>query len=173
MIVFINGSFGVGKTTAAELLVSKLPNSLLFDAEEVGSMLQKVLRPIDWSGDFQDYPMWRGLTVDVAGQLRERYGRDLVMPMTIWRTDYFEEVMSGLRIVDADVRHFCLTAPREVIRSRVLKRGEQKEGDWVFAQIERCVESFQNERFEEKIDSLVMSSEEIVNHILERVSATR
>jgi broad-specificity NMP kinase len=27
MIIFINGAFGVGKTTVAELLVSRLPNS--------------------------------------------------------------------------------------------------------------------------------------------------
>ena len=28
MIILINGSFGVGKTTVAELLVKRIPNSL-------------------------------------------------------------------------------------------------------------------------------------------------
>lgn len=36
MIIFINGALGVGKTTVAELLVSRLSNSLLYDPEEVG-----------------------------------------------------------------------------------------------------------------------------------------
>jgi dephospho-CoA kinase len=31
MIIFINGSFGVGKTTVAEMLVKRISNSLLFD----------------------------------------------------------------------------------------------------------------------------------------------
>jgi len=35
VIIFINGSFGVGKTTVAEKLVSRLPDSLLYDPEEV------------------------------------------------------------------------------------------------------------------------------------------
>jgi deoxyadenosine/deoxycytidine kinase len=31
MILFINGSFRVGKTTVAEMLVKRISNSLLFD----------------------------------------------------------------------------------------------------------------------------------------------
>ncbi len=47
MIVFINGTFGVGKTTAAERLVVRLPGSLLFDAELVGSLLRRIVAPIE------------------------------------------------------------------------------------------------------------------------------
>ncbi len=44
MIIFINGAFGVGKTTIAENLVSRIPNSLLFDPEEaiVGELMSIV-----------------------------------------------------------------------------------------------------------------------------------
>ena len=45
MIVFINGPFGVGKTTVAERLVGRLPGSLLFDAELVGSFLRRIVAP--------------------------------------------------------------------------------------------------------------------------------
>ena len=31
MIILVNGSFGVGKTTVAELLVNRIPNSLLYE----------------------------------------------------------------------------------------------------------------------------------------------
>ncbi len=54
MIIFINGAFGVGKTTVAELLVSRLPNGLLFDPEEVGGAPSRMLRPIATFDDFQD-----------------------------------------------------------------------------------------------------------------------
>ncbi len=170
MIVFINGSFGVGKTTTAELLATALPNSLLFDAEEVGTMLQKILSPIDWTGDFQDYSMWRNLTIEVAGKLQQNYGRSLIMPMTIWRTDYFEEVISGLKRLDPIFHHFCLIAPKEIICKRVHQRGEQKEGDWVFEQIDKCVPVFADEMFEEKIDSTSQSPEQIVRHIISKIS---
>ncbi len=83
MILFINGAFGVGKTTVAELLVKRIPNSLLYDAEEVGYFLQKILKPIDNPDDCQHLPMWRTLTVTTAQLLRLTYGRTLIMPMTI------------------------------------------------------------------------------------------
>ena len=170
MIVFINGSFGVGKTTVAEKLVQELPNSLLYDAEEVGMMLRNILRPIDWSGDFQNYPMWRTLTIDVARGLKETYGRTLIMPMTIRREDYFSEVMSGLANIEPVIHHFCLTAPADVIRNRVYQRGEQQSGDWIFEQIEKCVSSFSSDLFEEKIDSSKMSPDQITSHIVSRVT---
>ncbi|MEE3922370.1 hypothetical protein V2I01_41005 [Micromonospora sp. BRA006-A] len=39
MIVWLNGAFGVGKTTTARLLTNALPDARLFDPEFLGSML--------------------------------------------------------------------------------------------------------------------------------------
>jgi broad-specificity NMP kinase len=36
MILFINGPFGVGKTSVARVLVQKMPHSMLDDPEVVG-----------------------------------------------------------------------------------------------------------------------------------------
>lgn len=36
MFIMINGAFGVGKTTTASKLQERMPNSILFDPEEVG-----------------------------------------------------------------------------------------------------------------------------------------
>lgn len=44
MIIMINGSFGSGKTTAANLLLRMLPDSMIFDPEEIGYMLRKIVR---------------------------------------------------------------------------------------------------------------------------------
>lgn len=93
------------------------------------------------------------------------------MPMTIWRADYFKEVMAGLSTVDAEIYHFCLTAPTQVIRHRLLTRGEQQEGDWVFDQISKCVSSFELELFEERIDTLKQNPQQVAQHIVAKIAA--
>jgi deoxyadenosine/deoxycytidine kinase len=40
MIIMINGPFGAGKTTTAQLLQAHIPNSMIFDPEEIGYMLK-------------------------------------------------------------------------------------------------------------------------------------
>jgi tRNA uridine 5-carbamoylmethylation protein Kti12 len=165
MIVFVNGSFGVGKTTIANQLAQTIPNSLLFDPEEIGFMLRKVLEPIDQRDDFQHYPMWRTLTVETAKELLSNYNRTLVIPMTIWRIDYFREVTDGLSKIDSQFYHFCLTAPADIIRQRIRARGDQPEGDWIFGQVDNCVKAFQSEQFEIRIDSSINTPEEITQII--------
>ena len=43
MIIWLNGSFGVGKTTIAENLKEKMTNSIIYDPEKVGMFLYKTL----------------------------------------------------------------------------------------------------------------------------------
>lgn len=170
MIIFINGSFGSGKTTVAKRLVATLANTLLYDPEEVGFLLRATLSPIDPREDFQNYPLWRKLVPEVGRQLTEQYRRILVVPMTIWREDYFTEVADGFRAFDADFRHFCLTAPLETIHQRLRLRREQAEGDWVYSQTEKCVAAFQSPVFDERIDTVGKTPEEIAEYITARVS---
>ncbi|MEO6893276.1 MAG: AAA family ATPase [Ktedonobacteraceae bacterium] len=148
MIIFINGAFGVGKTTVAEQLVARIPNSLLFDAEEVGGFLRTVLKPIDNTDDFQHLPMWRTLTITTARLLKETYGRHLVMPMTIWHRPYFDEIIGGLRAIEPDFYHFCLTATEKTLYERLQARGDSPEVfRWCWKQDEQCLAAFQSPAF--------------------------
>ncbi|ULO05092.1 hypothetical protein H1230_18435 [Paenibacillus sp. 19GGS1-52] len=68
MIIMINGAFGVGKTTTAQLIQSQIPNSMIFDLEEIGYMLRKTIPEEirlqeERTDDFQDLELWRILTV--------------------------------------------------------------------------------------------------------------
>lgn len=171
MIIFINGSFGVGKTTVAELLVERLPNSLLFDPETVGYLLRSILKPIVSFYDFQDLPQWRPLVVTVASQLKEGYGRTLVMPMTIWYKPYFDEVIGGLRQIEPAFHHFCLLAPRETIHRRLAQRGTPPLQDsWLQERVERCTESLHAPEFATHIDTNEKTPEEIVTEILASIT---
>ncbi len=167
MIIFINGAFGVGKTTVAHLLAACHPNSLLFDPEEVGFFLRNVVRPIETFDDFQDLPMWRSLTVTTARMLRETYGHTLIMPMTIWHEQYFDEIMNGLREFEPRMLHFCLTARAETIRQRLLQRVASPQVlAWTMERVNLCVSAFQSPKFAFQIETDDMSPNNVVESIL-------
>jgi len=58
MIVYINGAFGIGKTTVAKLLVARIPEAILFDPELIGSVVTETLGNLDPKDDFQQYDSW-------------------------------------------------------------------------------------------------------------------
>ncbi len=66
MIVMLNGSFGVGKTTVAKLLCQALPGSAIYDPEWVGYILKRLPKgmPLKGSGtdDYQDID-WQVLSI--------------------------------------------------------------------------------------------------------------
>ena len=95
MIVFVNGPFGVGKTTVARLLAEKIPHALLYDPEKIGAVLHKVLGPFHRVEDFQEYALWRILLVGGARVLKKTSARTLVVPMTVWRRDLFDRITAG------------------------------------------------------------------------------
>lgn len=176
MIILLNGSFGVGKTTVAKELVKHLPNSHLFDPEVVGMALRYLtdgLRMgVEDSDDFQDIALWRELTVDIAARLQQQYRCDLIIPMTIVRPDYFTSILDGLHKVDKNVQHYSLVASVETINSRLHKRGD-KAGGWTFQQVERCVTALQLPLFGLKIDTENISTNETVEILLNRISTHR
>jgi hypothetical protein len=164
MIVFINGPFGIGKSTVADLLVARLPSSLIFDAEFVGYFLRRVIPASEQTSDFQDLPMWRALTITTARLLRAQYGWTLVMPMTIWHRPYFDEILGGLRADDPDVHHFCLTATMPTLEARI--RASNEAVEWRLAHAERCLTAFQSPAFATQLPTDGKTPEAITEQIL-------
>lgn len=174
MIIMINGAFGVGKTTVANELLTKVDNSMLFDPEEVGFMLRhiitdKIMLPHEKTGDFQDLNLWKVLTVQVAESLRKNYKKSLIVPMTIYNKDYFKYIFEGLKHIDQNTYHFCLVASENTIYERLRKRGEE-EGNWCFQQTKKCIQAFQDECFAEYVLTDNVQVDTIVKGILNRVS---
>jgi hypothetical protein len=116
MMVFINGPFGIGKTTTARLLIQEIPSTRLYDPEHVGAFLRATVGKIEHVSDYQDHRLWPRLTVEVARLLRVTSWRPLVIPMSIARRDRFNFITSRLRGIDPDLLCVRLTASREVLR---------------------------------------------------------
>ena len=174
MIILINGSFAVGKTTVAELLVQRLYHSMLYDPEIVGSGLASIVRPIETFTDFQDLTAWRPLVVETARVLKQVYGRTLIIPMTLWHRPYFEEITAGLRQIDPHFYHFCLTAHKDTLLSRLAQRQHEHTEQalvWIQGQFDRCLTAFDAPGFAVQIPTDGKLPEEIVEEILIQINS--
>lgn len=94
MIIWINGPFGAGKTTLAKRLRDRRSKSLIFDPEEIGFVVKETV-PMPASGDYQDLPLWRGLTIAAVREIRRNYSQDIIIPMTLVHPDYLTEILDG------------------------------------------------------------------------------
>lgn len=96
MIIWLNGPFGVGKTTAAAELVSRHPDWAIVDTEHVGYLLRPVLDAHDPVRDFQDWPAWRRLVVSTLVALHDQLQTTILVPQTVIVEDYWLEISAGL-----------------------------------------------------------------------------
>ncbi|HEV7976383.1 AAA family ATPase [Amycolatopsis sp.] len=117
MIVWLNGTFGAGKTTTASELVKLLPRSRIFDSEQVGYMLRHVLP--EPPGDFQHLPPWRPLVCATIVQVLRHVGGILVTPQTVLVQEYANEIFDGLADEGVKVHHFVLHADQSELVRRI------------------------------------------------------
>jgi hypothetical protein len=127
VIIWINGGFGAGKTTLAEELHRRLPETMVYDPEDVGLMLWKWMQP---NGDFQHLPSWRELVVATALSLRRHHAETLIVPMSLIRDAYRAEILVGLADAGEDVLHVFLEADAGALRQRLNARVTRPGRDW-------------------------------------------
>jgi hypothetical protein len=176
VIVFINGAFGIGKSTVASSLRRRLPRSAIFDPELVGF----VLRPLPaWvplagrgTGDFQDMPSWRRfsiLGIRAARAVRE----NVIVPMAFSNLAYLEQFLRGVERFDPVVRHFCLVAPLPVVLGRLAKRGADladRDGVWQIRRARECCDAHQKREFAQHVSAEHRDPGEIASEIVDRIS---
>ena len=144
MIIWINGGFGAGKTTLAEELHRRLPDTVVYNPEDVGIMLWKWMRPND---DFQHLPSWRELVVATALSLRRHHAETLIVPMSLIRDAYRAEILGGLADAGEEVLHVFLEADAGVLRERVNARAgipansaaNQSAREWALSRVDAGV----------------------------------
>jgi AAA domain len=126
VIIWLNGTFGAGKTATAAELLPLVPDARVFDPETVGYMLRPNLadRPVS---DFQHWPPWRPLVVATAIELARYTGEHLIAPQTVLNRDYLAEVFTGLRAAGLAVFHVLLDADQDVLRRRIEASAEARQ----------------------------------------------
>ena len=88
VVVRINGAFGVGKTSVAKALVRQWDGAVLFDPEQIGALLRRTIPRDRHTDDYQDFPLWRRLTMETVSGLATECGRPIVVPMTLTNDAY-------------------------------------------------------------------------------------
>lgn len=171
MLIWINGAFGSGKTLTAHELKRRSRGAHVADPELLGFALHKML-PAGARHDFQDLPQWRtGVIATLAEAERVSEG-PLIVPMTIVRDDYFDEIIGGLRNIGVDVRHYTLAATADTLHRRLRLRSAylvgrllDRDETWAIQQIDRCVSALGQERFAVHVETDELTPDEVVEFI--------
>ncbi|HEU0302374.1 MAG TPA: AAA family ATPase [Longimicrobium sp.] len=179
MVVMINGSFGVGKTTVARLLRDALPGSVIYDPEWAGFVLQRLPgrgRRSPASGDFQHMRAWRRSAVAGVRLFRAFARGAVIVPMAFTDRAYFDEVTGGIRRFEPDLRIFLLRASEKTVQQRLAGRGTPIDGpgaEWIARRVRECVEAHRDPHFGEPVDTEARTASEVAGEILRRLELTR
>ena len=140
MIVWINGTFGAGKTTTSTLLQQKWNGSRLFDPEEVGYALGNNLRDYNVS-NFQDLAPWRPLVVETIDQVARFTGQNVIAVQTVLDEDYWIEIHDGLVAKGHEVFHVVLESGQDILHARIdADQNEQQAREWRHEHVDRYVD---------------------------------
>lgn len=168
MIIWINGSFGIGKTTISNELNKKITNSFIYDPEMAGEFIWNNSPDcISRKGDFQDIPLWRVFNYQMLKYLHENYSGTIIVPMTLVNKEYYSQIVDRLITDGIPIHHYILEGSKSTILNRLSKRGEA-DNSWASQQIDRCIISFEKDIRGIKINTNNLSIEEVVMFILKK-----
>ncbi|MCK1997945.1 zeta toxin family protein [Psychrobacillus psychrodurans] len=164
MIIWLNGAFGSGKTQTSYELERRIPNSHVYDPENIGYFINRNIPKEISKGDFQDYSIWRELNYTTLKYIDREYDGIIIVPMTLVNPQYFEEIVEKLRDDGVTVNHFVLWASKETLQKRLRSRGERK-NSWGEKQIDRCMQGLSNDIFKHRIETDKLTVESVVETI--------
>ncbi|MDR1691833.1 MAG: AAA family ATPase [Oscillospiraceae bacterium] len=169
MVLWINGAFGSGKSSAANEVCRMLPKAYVYDPEQTGYFLWDIFpASMKRKGNFQHIPIWREMNYKILKHIDSHYNGVIVAPQTIYVKQYYDEIIGKLVADKVDVKHFILSASRQTIVSRLASRGEDEKG-WAGQHIEQCLTAFDTDITEEKIDTDGKSVTEIAYEMAIRI----
>lgn len=170
MLIWINGAFGAGKTHTAHELHRRLPDGHVADPELLGFAMHKML-PACARADFQDLPGWRAAVVATLRTAERAAAGPLIVPMTIVRDDYFDQIIGALR-AEMEVRHYTLMASPATLHKRLRSRLEAigarvfgGDETWAMRQIDRCVTALESPRYATHVPTDDHTLDEVVETV--------
>ena len=167
MIIWLNGAYGSGKTTIAELLHECISPSWIYDPEEIGDFFRKNLPKEIQKDDFQKYQEWRTWNVQILEKLNREYSGTIIVPMTLHMKFCFEEIFKSLEVRNIEVHRFLLEVSKEELIRRLNLRNDVLK-KWGLSHLEDELTFFDTLPDHEKINNQ-QNPELVVQEILDKV----
>lgn len=166
MILWINGAFGSGKSSVAEEISKIVTKSFIYDPEQVGYFLwNNFPDEMKRKGNFQHMQIWREFNYKILKHIAGNYDGIIIVPMSIYIKQYYDEIVGKLIEDGILVNHFILSATKQTIITRLAQRGEA--GDcWAAEHIDKCLNAYNTDIPEQKIDTEYKSIHEIASEII-------
>jgi hypothetical protein len=133
VIIWLNGTYGVGKSSTAERLAALVPGSRVLDPQTVGELLRVNLgdRPVS---EFQDWPAWPPLVAATLAEVARMTGQHIIAPQTVLKREQLEQIFAPLRAAELAVFHVVLDAADVVLRNRI--SGSDETQEWRLAHLD-------------------------------------
>ncbi|HEY8073835.1 MAG TPA: AAA family ATPase [Labilithrix sp.] len=130
-VLWLNGAFGVGKTTVARAVRARVRGAVIVDPERIGWILRRATARGRRAYDFQELDAWRTWTTR-AVRAAGRFASLVIVPMTV------DDATRRAALFDAldDVLHVVLRAEPATIAARLAGRGSSA---WIDARNRTCI----------------------------------
>ncbi|HFI0466195.1 TPA: AAA family ATPase [Streptococcus suis] len=165
MIIWLNGPFGVGKTTLANILHKQIENSYLYDPELLGDFLQSQLPQAVCLKDFQDYSVWRQSTYQIVFDLATKTDKIIIVPMTIYKKEYYQEIIQQLIKDKIPLEQYILLADKTTILERLDNRVNE-DNIWAKRHLDVCLKAFESHIPGQRLNTDSLKPEEVAKEIL-------
>lgn len=167
MIIWINGAFGSGKSSVAEELSKKIEKSFVYDPEQVGYFLwNNFPEEMKRKGNFQHIDIWREFNYKLLKHIDSNFDGIIIVPMTIYIKQYYDEIIGKLTNHGVKVYHFILSATKQTIINRLVQRGDTADC-WAAQHIDKCLAAFDTGISEVKISTDGKNIQDIASEIIQ------
>ena len=165
MIYWINGAYGVGKSTVTEHLKPLVRNAHIYDPEVTGDAIRDSYPDALFRETFEQYPLWLEVNYEILRDLAARHDGDVIAPMTLLREESYQAIIQRLLDDGVAVRYVFLDADAETLRHRMVDTGREKPDGWCVAHIPVCLQTQEADRHAVHIDTVGRTPEEIAADI--------
>ena len=172
MIIIINGSVGVGKTTTAWKMISKFDKAVMLDGDFIGAV-----HPFEiYDKNRIDY-LYQTLLHLIKFHQKHHY-QHFVINYVFESHQSLEKLTKYLKETNLPIYVFWLTASDKIQRQRIKSRGMPKDEEkWSlnrFKQLNKIQKEASHKGFiGEKINTDNLSPEKVVDEVWERIKTKR
>jgi len=167
MIIIINGSLGVGKTSISEELLWKYEKTVMLDGDALGNV-----NPFDIYDQNRIMHLYK--TIELLAKFHKDAGFDNIIINYVFESSKSLRELTELLVpIDRNIFSFWITCEEEIQKNRIVKRNRDNL-EWElkrFIELQRIQRIASQEGFIGiEIDSSNKSIDEIGNTIIDRIN---